>query len=279
MSMYHYIPPRPELSGHVQYYWILDLGEYIPAREQHRLTPQGFIDIVFYFRDSYRLLLPEGEIIHPRAALYGQRTNYIDLQATGRVGLFSVTFTPVGVRDILHIPLGELSNSHYSLDDLLGKEGHELEERVTTARDHIERVACLENYLLQRLKTTNEYENKRMKSVVTRVLQSRGKLNVQALADLACLSKKQFERQFTAHVGLMPKQYSRVIRFLHAQELRNKFPAADLPTIAYHAGYYDAAHLAHDIKQLSGYTPGTLFKSPCFPEDALSVERLLAFNP
>ena len=72
-------------------------------------------------------------------------------------------------------------------------------------------------------------------------------LNVEQLAGYACLSKKQFERVFSTYVGLMPKQYLRVIRFLYAVEFRNRMPEVDLATLAFHTGYYDASHLSNEI--------------------------------
>lgn len=111
--------------------------------------------------------------------------------------------------------------------------------------------------------------------VMTRLLQGRGMFNVEQLAGYACLSKKQFERVFAAYVGLMPKQYLRVIRFLYAVEFRNRMPEVDLATLAFHTGYYDAAHLANEIKALTGHTSSTLFQLMCFSEDAESIEWFL----
>ncbi len=275
MSKYQYRQPCRELFGYVQYYWMLDLENVCSSCEPHRLTPQGFMEIVFYYRDSYRLILPDREESHPQATLYGQRTGFLDVLPTGRVGLMSVVFTPVGVRDILHLPLGELANRYVSLEEVLGREGKDIEEQMMNLSGFDERVDCLEKFLLGRLLRRNEFENSRMRMVMTRLLQCRGMLNVDQLADYACLSKKQFERVFVAYVGLMPKQYLRVIRFLHAVEFRNRIPKADLATLAFHTGYYDAAHLANEIKALTGYTSSTLFQLVCFSEDAESIEWFL----
>ena len=130
MSKYQYRPPCRELSGYVQYYWMLDLEDVCPSCEPHRLTPQGFMEIVFYYRDSYKLIRSDGEESHPRVTLYGQRTEFIDILPTGRVGLMSVVFTPVGVRDILHLPLNELTNRYVSLEEALGREGKDMEEQM-----------------------------------------------------------------------------------------------------------------------------------------------------
>ena len=275
MSKYQYRPPCRELSGYVQYYWMLDLEDVCPSCEPHRLTPQGFMEIVFYYRDLYKLILSDGEESHPRATLYGQRTEFIDILPTGRVGLMSVVFTPVGIRDILHLPLNELTNRYVSLEEALGKEGKDMEEQMMNLASFDERVDGLETFLLGRLQRRNEFENNRMRMVMTRLLQCRGMFNVEQLAGYACLSKKQFERVFSTYVGLMPKQYLRVIRFLYAVEFRNRMPEVDLATLAFHTGYYDAAHLANEIKALTGHTSSTLFQLMCFSEDVESIEWFL----
>lgn len=65
-----------------------------------------------------------------------------------------------------------------------------------------ERVDGLETFLLGRLQRRNEFENNRMRMVMTRLLQCRGMFNVEQLAGYACLSKKQFERVFSNLRGI-----------------------------------------------------------------------------
>ena len=48
-----------------------------------------------------------------------------------------------------------------------------------------------------------------------------------------------------------------------------------LATLAFHTGYYDAAHLANEIKALTGHTSSTLYQLMCFSEDAESIEWFL----
>lgn len=149
MSKYQYRPPCRELSGYVQYYWMLDLEDVCPSCEPHRLTPQGFMGKSFFIiGDSYKLIRSDGEESHPRATLYGQRTEFIDILPTGRVGLMSVVFTPVGIRDILHLPLNELTNRYVSLEEALGREGKDMEEQMMNLAGFNERVDSLETFLL-----------------------------------------------------------------------------------------------------------------------------------
>ena len=75
------------------------------------------------------------------------------------------------------------------------------------------------------------------------------------------LSKKQFEREFYLHVGMNPKEYSRIVRLQKALALlhqkRNDINHAQ---IAYASGYADQSHYIREFKRFSGYTPHSLLK-------------------
>jgi AraC-like DNA-binding protein len=84
---------------------------------------------------------------------------------------------------------------------------------------------------------------------------------VTELSTTCCLSKKQFEREFHLHVGMNPKEYSRIVRFQKAlwlmQHQQGKTNQADL---AYTSGYADQSHLIREFKNLCGYTPLSLLE-------------------
>ena len=108
-----------------------------------------------------------------------------------------------------------------------------------------ERVDGLETFLLGRLQRRNEFENNRMRMVMTRLLQMSGNVQRGATGRLCLFRiKSNLNGCFRLTSGLMPKQYLRVIRLLYAVEFRNRMPEVDLATLAFHTGYYDAAHLA-----------------------------------
>jgi AraC-like DNA-binding protein len=58
-------------------------------------------------------------------------------------------------------------------------------------------------------------------------------------------------------MGLSPKEYLRVSRFLHSLEVLKK-DNSHLTGVAYESGYYDQAHFIHEYKVFSGLTPGEL---------------------
>jgi AraC-like DNA-binding protein len=70
-------------------------------------------------------------------------------------------------------------------------------------------------------------------------------------------SQKHFIDLFKKQVGVTPKQYLRIIRFQKAiQELEQGASFFDWSRLALQSGFYDQAHLIHDFREFSGFTPG-----------------------
>jgi transcriptional regulator GlxA family with amidase domain len=89
---------------------------------------------------------------------------------------------------------------------------------------------------------------------------TRGQVRMNMLAAHCCLSLRQFERRFKQLVGVSPKIFARLLRFealrdalIEAWRHESPFCLADL---AYRSGYQDQAHLIHEFKFWTGYTPG-----------------------
>ena len=88
------------------------------------------------------------------------------------------------------------------------------------------------------------------------------------LAKEACLSAKQFERNFNDRIGINPKYFARIIRFDKVFRMKNAFPNKDWLSIALDCGYYDYQHLVRDYKEFTGMTPANFYM-----QDTQSPER------
>ena len=86
-------------------------------------------------------------------------------------------------------------------------------------------------------------------------------ISVTELSSIACLSKKQFEREFQSHVGMNPREYTRIVRFQKAlAQMQYQPNGINQAQIAYASGYADQSHLIREFKRLCGYTPMSLLK-------------------
>jgi AraC-like DNA-binding protein len=67
-----------------------------------------------------------------------------------------------------------------------------------------------------------------------------------SLVQRSGLSARQFQRRFTAQVGLSPKLYARTIRFDAALIAHRDTPAKPWTEIVHEAGYFDHAHFVRE---------------------------------
>ena len=84
----------------------------------------------------------------------------------------------------------------------------------------------------------------------------------EALAAMACLSPRQFERNFLFRVGMLPKLFSRIVRFENAMKVKNDSPQKNWREIALECGYTDSSHLLRDFREFAEFPPGNLFLNP-----------------
>ena len=85
---------------------------------------------------------------------------------------------------------------------------------------------------------------------------------------MACLSRKQFEREFKTFVGMGPKRYTHIVRLQKAFLQHQKSTGINHAQIALASGYADQSHYIREFKKHCGYTPKSL------PDDK-SILRLI----
>ena len=91
---------------------------------------------------------------------------------------------------------------------------------------------------------------------------NRGQLNVAQLAADLGVSSRQLTRRFQHTVGLSPKEFARVSRFLHALRCLSGGQHRSLTETALACGYFDQAHFNHEFREMAGMAPGELFTFP-----------------
>lgn len=256
--------PSEALAPYVKSYWGLEHkvspgGEYL-----HRIIPNGLSELMFYLGD-----LPEsmdsGKSITDHSLLSGQQKEFYDLRISGLLSLFSIIFQPHGLLVFFNLPLGELFNLNVPLRDILDDSVTELETKLSEAGSFAKQKSIAEAFLLGRLSnSTRIYEFERIRCSIELINCSGGELSIVDLAEKACLSRKQFERTFKAHVGSSPGQFMKTVRFQRSLNEKSANPGISLTELSYRAGYYDQSHMNADFQGLAGMTPGQYF-SFCNP--------------
>jgi AraC-like DNA-binding protein len=252
--LYREIIPQSPLNKHVECFWTLESSA--PSSQPERILPDGCIELILNFGDRFSQHCDDTRKLQPKNFLVGQMTGPIMISPSGPVQLIGIRFHPGGTLPFLRMPLDELTNNVVELGSLSSALERDLLVATSQSPSLFEKIRAIESFLTRCL-TNGKHESGLMK-IAARIVDSRGLIAVDELANDAGISSRQLERRFLREVGVGPKLLGRLIRFqqvFRAVEQNNNAWAQ----IAVECGYYDQAHLIRDFNQFAQQTPAVLF--------------------
>jgi AraC-like DNA-binding protein len=246
------------LESFVKCFWTLE-APAAERPEKQRIVPDGCMEMIFHYGDLYRQYTSGTDnIIQPACFVFGQITAPLEIEPTGRTGIFAVRFHPDGFTPFATLPVKEMENRAVPLQILFGHEGLQLQAAMLQPIDTAERIVLIENFLLQQLGTPQAID-RIARAGVDALLQLNGTLPVDALSEQLHISRRQLERKFAAAIGISPKQLARIIRLQATLKMLGQQPAVSLTALAHENGYYDQAHFIKDFKEFTGMPPGEFY--------------------
>lgn len=249
--------PSTKLKPYIKQYWSLEYELDKGLQYSQRIIPSGLPELIFYVDKRPNA---QNRNLEGNALLNVQQNDYYDLIISENLSIFSVTFQPYGIRQFLNLPLHELQNQSISLSHINKEWTNLAEQKLEESKSFQGRVEIIEAHLLRLLYINlNQRDFLRMSHTVELIRQAKGNIDINTLADNACLCRKQFERKFSETIGISPKQYLKIIRFQYAIHIKSKTTDKKLTELAYESGYYDQSHFICDFKKFSGLTPKQLF--------------------
>lgn len=249
MEIFKIIQPTAIFAPYIKNYWLLKTACNSPTLV--RTVPCGMMNLIFH-RGNHLLSVHDNEL-HPRAFLAGHEKTFADLEYVGQINMISVVFRPLGVKAFFDLPMNSINNLRVTAGDLEDKALGALELSIASTENDERCILLIEEFLLKRL--THLAEHKLMRIDAAMRLINSGQTDLALLADAACLSRKQFQRVFSEHVGSNPKEFSRTIRFQRALHKLEICPRISLTALACECGYFDQSHMIKEFKTLSGYAP------------------------
>jgi AraC-like DNA-binding protein len=255
---YQVFAPDTELQPFVKCFWTME-ADRMEEPVKQRILPDGCMEMMFHYGDGYRQYFHDGSsILQPKSFVFGQITNYIEVEPTGMTGIVSARFLPEGLTPFLEIPVSMLANKAVSIADIFGEKGTELEKEVMTTAGNQQRIKIIEAFLLSLL-TTPQAIDIITRTCVEVIFQSHGQLGITELADKVKLNRRNMERKFTSVIGMSPKQLSKVVRLQATLKMLDKQRFNSLTSLAYENGYYDQAHFIKDFREFTGMSPKLFF--------------------
>ncbi len=236
------------LSDYIKYYWIVKTDETDNISVQ--TIPSGCTHLVFHRGNN---MYYECGNKQPACFLRGQFSLSGNILSTGNMNMIAVIFKPLGFRPFFSFHAKLLYNKYIDIEDIENKGFRELSSRIKNEENTKTCISYIEQFFISRLKE-EDYNTKRIKDA-TQIITNNEPVNVEQLANSACLGYRQFKRVFEEYVGISPKEYYRVIRFQRALYFLQINPQIKLTQLAYECGYYDSSHFVKDFKSFSGYSP------------------------
>lgn len=123
--------------------------------------------------------------------------------------------------------------------------------------DFRQRARIADEFLLRQSVRARACE--RISAASGRILRASGNARIGTLAREAGVSVRQFERSFSAAVGVHPKLYARIVRFEAALDSKAR-STKSWTEVAHEFGYYDQTHMVHDFQGFTGDTPTHMLK-------------------
>jgi AraC-like DNA-binding protein len=225
----------------------------------HRGLPSRHLTFIVSIADPVEIArMPQGrqEPGAFRAFVGGLHTSPALIRHDGVQHGVSLSLTPLGARAVLGVPAGVLGGSVVALDDLLGRLGVELVDRLASASGWPERFAVLDDVLVRRLVADRD-PPPMVAAAWRRLVAAGGGLEVRALAAELGMSRRHLGELFRREVGLSPKAAARVLRFERARRLLAWPARPGLAEVALASGYCDQSHLTREWREMAGCTPTT----------------------
>lgn len=272
MESFQIMLPSPALAPYIRHYWLLETDT--PAKSTERITPTGNVQMLFYRGNPILLSSSQdSRRVNSQSILCGQFIGYSELSFSGTIKILAVIFHTHSVSALFRMPVSEFCNQKVSADEMGDRELQELEDRILYESDDLNCIRLIEHFLLSRLNPPKEHNLERMFSAIRTINQQGGDVRISDLASSVFLSTKQFQRVFTGHIGISPKEFLRIVRFQHALYVLQSTPGMSFLQLAYECGFYDQPHLINEFKVFSGYTPKE-YLSVCAPySDYFSQEN------
>jgi AraC-like DNA-binding protein len=222
--------------------------------------PGTFVPLILDLGDGWHIADPRRPDRAPErhgSFVAGLTDGPVEVAHGGWACCLQIDLTPMGARRVLGVPMHELANRTVDVEDVLGRAGRALVERLADAPDWPERFALVES-ALGAWAAEARPASPEVAWAMRRLTAEGAGGGVGVIARELGWSHRRLIARFRDEVGLPPKLVERVARFERLVGLLHDDPATALGRAAAACGYFDQAHLARDVRDLAGMTPTAL---------------------
>jgi AraC-like DNA-binding protein len=188
----------------------------------------------------------------------GVRTQPITIPSGRDSRMLIVAFKKGKAFPFYPFPISELTDIVVEADQVFGRKFCDLREQLLASRSVKRMFHLVETFLLQQADDALSTDGAAqcIGYAVANMIHKPTLRRLHQLSEEIGYSQKHFIALFRQQVGVLPKQYLRIMRFQNVVSTVENDESIRWREVALESGYYDQAHFIHDFKTFSGFTPG-----------------------
>lgn len=236
------------------------------AHNLDRFLPDGNSEIIINLTERPQYIFDNETLQATQACRHawvsGVRTRPITIPSGKGNRMVIVAFKRGKAFPFYRFPMHEITDTVLDADLVFGRLVAELRERLLALRSIEQIFPLVETFLLQQAGEGLEetVSTRCIDYALSSIIHKPTIQRLRELSDQIGYSQKHFISLFTDQVGVSPKQYLRIMRFQEAIGAIENKRTIRWSEIARECGYYDQAHLTHDFRNFSGFTPNEYLK-------------------
>jgi AraC-like DNA-binding protein len=257
--------PHPALRSYITDYHVLNTTNSVPGPGMVKSIPFGLTGIIFCLHNT-RMEVNLGMMEHkrlPEACVtgyfpigYNNSFHFISPSLRG----ITLSITEKGVNQLLNLQMRELYLQFIDLELILGPEVRFLMDKLHGSRSYQETVSVLDDFFLKLLFRQKKEKHTFFRQVNQILTANSRMLSVMELADLMNLHERNLQRIFKEEVGLTPKEYLRLVRFIKIFRDISTNPHITIQDLIWSGRFYDQAHFIHEFQKVTSCSPMEFYR-------------------
>ena len=244
-------PPGAGLEGAVVEYWEVE-GRLAPFRE--RILPNGCAEIMVNLGPPHEMITDDGSSIWERAWFSGVHDRAIVIESLNGTHLVSARLHPLGAVALFGAAMAGKVNGVVDLAAVAGPSADDLRAKLLHADSPEQRFELLEEFVRARLGARN-LPSEVVRRAVRAIEEAHGNLQISSIHAGLNVSRKHLSMLFAREMGMSPKAYARIQRFVWTLARLRESESVDWVRLANDAGYSDQSHLAREFRRIADASP------------------------
>jgi len=243
--------------------WVFENDRRLPHDDMKVIVPNGMAKLVIPIHNKLSGRYKDWHHLSKESSItligIADSPAIVDVEYDAPHVNIGIEFSPLGAYSIFNLRHAELKNKIYPLDDVFGKEVARINERLANTESIRQKIDIIQTYLVSQLSTTAP--DLILDYCLQQITRSKGLVTVMELEKKTGYSSRWLYEKFMDKVGLSPKNFSSVTRFMQFYESSAMNHSDNFFRENIYTYFYDQAHFIKDFKRFTGMSPSKFIKT------------------